>query len=127
MIPRIGRYWESHGGIYAGIVRGEDRDCHVIMAQTNNKRDVICDIASEWVQCLSYDGHADFSLPNRDKLALIYTNLRHMLPDGWYWTCEQYPADAECNWVVAFPYGRHADARRTDACKAIAVRTEPCE
>lgn len=125
-MPRIGRYWDGHGGIYAGITRGEDADYHLILGVTQTARDVIWKDAYAWSKMQSADGHTEFWLPNRRQAALLYANLHDMFEDLWYWTCELYPPDEKCAWVQTFGYGRQADARLTDACRACAVRIELC-
>ena len=126
-MPRIGRYWEGHGGIYAGIARGEDCDYHLILAEDDEKRDMTWERAMDWAVNLVHEDFCDYNLPTRAEGALIYANLKDKCNDGWMWTCEPYPADNECAWVIAMAFGRNADARLTDACRARAVRTEPCE
>lgn len=123
---RIGRYADGKGGIYAGIVRGADADRHVFLAEQSTGRDVIYETARTFAASVTADHHSDFRIPTRDEGGLLYVNLRYLLNDGWHWTCEEYPPDRECMWVIAMAYGRHADARKTDACRARAVRTEPC-
>ncbi len=123
---RVGRYAEGKGGIYAGIVRGDDCDWHVFLSEQMMGRDVIYEAARVFALAVNADGHSDFRLPTRNEGALLYTNLRHMMNEGWTWTCDEYPPDKECQWVIAMAYGRNADARKTDACRARAVRVERC-
>ncbi len=125
VIPRIGRYWDQMGGLYSGVVRHEVGDFHVILAEPDAKRDMIYMNAYNWATKLMADGREDFRLPTRSEAALLYANMRDRIADGWMWTCDDYPADSDCKWVIAFPYGRNADARKTDACRARAVRLEP--
>jgi hypothetical protein len=123
---RIGRYWDGHGGIYAGIARGTDYDYHLILAENDMRRDMPYKAAVDWCRYVSADGFRDFRLPNRAEGALLYANLKDKFSDFWHWTSEDYPPDAECKWAIAFAYGRNADARMSDACRARAVRIEPC-
>lgn len=124
---RIGRYIEGKGGIYAGIVVGTEFDSHVYVAVEQTKRDVIWFAAKEWAQGLAVGGLSDFFLPTIQQGALLYANLKPNFEDRWYWLRELYHADKNCAWVQTFGYGRQADARLTDACRACAVRTERCE
>lgn len=134
--PRIGQTWIGEGGIYAGITRRgayahpdltDERDCHLIVASPALwlKRDVIYGYACDWARHFQADGHADFRLPNRREAALLYANLQDHFEDMWYWTLDPYHADSKCAWVQTFGYGRQADARMTDACRACAVRIIP--
>lgn len=122
---RIGRYWEGHGGIYAGIIGGGDKgDFHLIESVEEVRRDVTWNDARDWAHSVLADGFNDFRLPHRDEAALLYANLKNQHEDLWYWCDDVYPADDRCAWVQTFGYGRQADARKTDACRARAVRIE---
>ena len=123
---RIGRYADGHGGIYAGIVRGEHGDYHVFLAEHDADRDMIYEVAKIGALSVVADDHQDFGLPTQDQGALLYANLRHFMDKGWHWTGDVYPPDDDCMWCIAMAYGRNADARKTDACRARYVRTEPC-
>lgn len=124
--PRIGRYWDGEGGIFAGIARGKAFDYNVILSLEDGNRDVIWTAANEWATRIELDGHCDFRLFNPPEGALLYANLKDFFEDRWYWTDTLYPADNLCAWVQTFGYGRQADARLTDACRARAIRTFPC-
>ena len=125
-MPRIGRYWDGHGGIYAGILGMPDADYHLILGE-QTKRDVIWALAADWALTVHADELNDFRLPTRKEAALLYANLQDHFEDRWFWTGEPYPPDSKCAWVQTFGYGRQADARLTDACRACAVRIERCE
>ncbi len=124
---RIGRYAEGKGGIYAGIIVGTEFDSHVYLYPQLTQRDLIWTKASKWANETISDGHQDFNLPTCRQGALLFANLKDRFPDLWFWICELYPPDMHCAWVQTFGYGRQADARLTDACRACAVRTERCE
>lgn len=121
--PKIGRYWDGMGGLYAGVLRG---DFHLILAEVDTKRDVIWQKAQSWAGSLIIDKWHDFRLPSRMEAALLYANLQDKCEDRWTWTGDDYSADKTCAWVQTFGYGRQADARKTDACRARAVRAFPC-
>ncbi len=125
MIPRIGRYWDGMGGIFAGMIRHDFNDCYLILSEDDLKRDMTYRVAVEWANKVHSDGRNDFRLPMPNEAALLYANLKDKFEDLWYWTCEPYHADKTCAWVQTFGYGRQADARMTDACRARAVRIEP--
>lgn len=119
---RIGRYWEGQGGIYAGLTRKPEGDFHLVVSPEDMRRDLIHHLAKKWANGICSDGHKDFRLPTPPEAALLYANLKEFFEDRWYWTIEPYPADELCAWVQTFGYGRQADARMTDACRARAVR-----
>ncbi len=124
---RIGRYAEGKGGIYAGIVIGVYFDSHVFLSPMQSQRDIIFVDAIDFAATTRMDDHADFRLPNVREGALLYANLQSHFADLWYWLGDLYHADKNCAWVQTFGYGRQADARLTDACRACAVRTERVE
>ena len=123
-MPRIGEQW--HGGIYAGIVRGDKCDNHLILREAMKSTDLPFEESFEWA-LKHAKGFHDWRLPTRREAALLYTNLQDRFEDKWYWTLEPYPPDKECMWVQTFGYGRQADIRKTDGCRTCAVRIEPCE
>ena len=122
-MPRIGELWEGHGGIYAGIVRG---DFHLILKDAKKITDLPYAQAVEWATKI-HDKFKDWRLPTRQEAALLYANLQDQFENAWYWTGDQYPPDDACMWVQTFGYGRQADLRKTDGARTCAIRTEPCE
>lgn len=116
-MPRVGETYR--GGVYAGITK--DSEDLVFMFPHAIGRDVI---ASDADKALT-DG---WRLPKPHESALLFANAKGYFDDRWYWTSEPYPPDPElCRWVQSFGYGRQADARVTDACRVVMVKTFPRE
>ena len=93
--PRIGEYWRGQGGIYAGLVRGENGqpDYHLILDDGESQQEFTWEAAKACAQRVIADGHQDFTLPNRTESALLYTNLRDKFnPNYWYWTGTKHSA-----------------------------------
>ncbi|AEK63199.1 DUF1566 domain-containing protein [Collimonas fungivorans] len=123
--PRIGATWIGQGGIYAGILRGENGapDYHLIHATVEHEM-----VDMNWVQASEkaaahIDGHSDWSLPNRREARLLYINS----PDGfdtsgWYWTSAQGAAYPDFAWVQYFVHGNQLDGHKSVEYRARAVR-----
>ncbi|WP_025917702.1 DUF1566 domain-containing protein [Herminiimonas sp. CN] len=123
--PRIGAVWPDQGGIYAGIMRGENGapDYHLIHAiaaheLTNVNWKDACAGSS-----VPDEGHADWSLPDRREARLLFINT----PDGfdaddWYWTSPQDAADDSYAWVQHFLSGDQFGTLKSNEYRARAVR-----
>jgi hypothetical protein len=88
-VPKIGDAWPEHGGIYAGISRGEDgaADAHIVLLEATPEDGMTWADAVKWAKSLG-DGAR---LPTRFESALLYANLRDKLDtDNWHWTGTQY-------------------------------------
>jgi len=124
MIHRIGWDWEEHGGIFAGVARSysELPDMGVILCKADTRRDMPWEHAMQWAAELRAEDFGDWILPTHQIAALLYANLKDHFDDKWYWCSDAYPQDVTCRWVQTFGYGRQADARMTDGCRARAIR-----
>jgi hypothetical protein len=90
--PPIGSPWPGQGGIYAGVARGEDGqpDHHLILATAVPDGDLNWSDAMAWAKGLDVEGHKDFAAPTRSQSALLYANVRDLIPTSdWYWTSTQ--------------------------------------
>lgn len=105
-VPQIGEYWQSQGGIYAGIARGcdGDRDYHLILCKEAPDTDFKWQYALDHAKTIAVDGHTDFSVPTRFESALLYANLQDQFDaDYWHWTSTQcFEGDA---WIQDFGNG----------------------
>ena len=93
--PPIGEYWGGQGGIYAGLVRGENGqpDYHLVLAMTKPQQHFTWEAAKAYAQRVTVEGHHDFTLPSRFESALLYANLRDKFnTDPWHWTGTEYSA-----------------------------------
>jgi hypothetical protein len=124
-IPRIGSPFPSQGGIYAGIVRGENDqpDYHLIHATAEHE---IVDV--DWKTALkktvaSIDGFTDWSLPNRREARLLAINSPDDFDkDDLYWTSEQSAINASYAWFQDFSVGLQDGSRKSLEYRARAVR-----
>ena len=122
--PPIGSPWPGQGGIYAGISRGEDGqpDHYLILATETPSSDFNWADAMAWAKCVEADGHKDFAAPTRTQSALLYANLRDLIPTGdWYWTSTQSSSFGA--FYQGFYYGSQDDDVKSYEGRVRAVRT----
>ena len=116
-MPSIGS--RIHGGIYAGLSRGEDGapDAHIILLDDTPGKDLNWADAVKWAEGLG-DGAR---LPTRFESALLYANVRDQLvTDEWHWTGTQTSAGRA--WVQGFLNGGQYCNYKNDSGRARAVR-----
>lgn len=121
--PALGELWAGQGGVYAGLMRGEDGqpDYHLVVAT-----DAAGQLKAEWgcrgteikgassrndglantkamaeagsqlakdMLALEIGGHSDFYLPAQAELMLCFANAREHFPKEWHWSSTQCSAD----------------------------------
>jgi hypothetical protein len=75
---------------------------------------------AKWVAGIKIDGHADFYLPARRELSLMYANVPELFEKVWHWSSTQYSADTA--WIQLFDGGGQDDANKGYEGRAVAVR-----
>lgn len=116
-MPAIGS--RIHGGIYAGLSRGEDAapDAHIVLLDDTPSAKLNWADAVKWAEGLG-DGAR---LPTRFESALLYANLRDQLvTDEWHWTGTQISAGNA--WMQYFNYGNQNYISKNGTGRARAVR-----
>jgi hypothetical protein len=116
-MPAIGS--RTHGGIYAGLFRGEDGapDAHIILLDDTPGKDLNWADAVKWAEGLG-DGAR---LPTRFESALLYANVHDQLvTDEWHWTGTQVSAGT--SWMQYFSHGSQFTSYKLNAGRARAVR-----
>jgi len=125
--PRIGTLWAGHGGIFAGIVSGENGapDYFLIHATPDHELlDIDWHNSVEAAQAPIND-LIDWSLPNRREARLLEINCRDSFDlDSLYWTSEQNAHDDSYAWMQNFGYGSQNDGHESSKYRARAVRRE---
>jgi hypothetical protein len=120
--PSIDEYWAGQGGIYGGLVVGEEGspDGHLILAE--DKPDDILNWSASiaWTKKVHKDGHSDFRLPTRRESALLYANLRGRFEAGWHWIGEQ--SSSTHAWYQFFDNGYQDSVSKKFEARARAVR-----
>jgi hypothetical protein len=116
-IPVIGKHWPEHGGIYAGLARGEDGqpDGHLVLLPDEPPSRLDWAAAQQWAQ------YIEARLPTRSESALLYANVRDKIDaSAWYWTGTQYSADYA--WAQSFDNGNQYFNDEKCQARARAVR-----
>ena len=115
-LPAIGE--RTHGGIYAGLSRGEsgESDAHIILLDAAPEDDLDWADAVKWAQSLG-DGAR---LPTRFESALLYANLQDQFINKWHWTGTQYGAYTA--WNQNFHDGNQDSYGKSYEGRALAVR-----
>ncbi|MGN6085829.1 DUF1566 domain-containing protein [Trinickia sp.] len=150
-VPQLGQYWEGQGGIYAGIMPGENdqRPYHLIVSEesgdglewggyghrvdgadsridgmANTKAILAADgehPAAEWAVKYTRDGHSDFYLPAQREQNLCFATI----PDQFE-TDDWYWSSTQCSagsaWGQYFDDGFQYYAGKDFPGRARAVR-----
>ena len=122
--PTIGTLWPAQGGIYAGVVRGDEGqpDYRLIVADTDHAP-LSWQAAIDWAKGLDCTaGHRDFTLPKRKEQAVMFGNVPELFQKTWYWSCEQYAGNGEAAWFQNFTSGYQNYDRKDYESRARAVR-----
>lgn len=149
-VPRLGHPWPGQGGIYVGIMRGEDglADYHLIVGVGDGaemsgawgeRGKIVCGAGHDRdgmantvamadagsalaknILDLQHEGHNDWYLPSRQELAMCWMNTDGMFSKEWHWSSTQYSADYAFNQI--FNVGFQLDAFKYYSFRARAVR-----
>lgn len=147
--PAIGKEWPEQGGIFAGIMRGENGqpDYYLIVptntenpqlewgghgketANANHEFDGLANTkaladgshpAADWAARLNINGFNDYYLPARRELSLCYANTPELFEKEWHWSSTQ--SSASFAYVQDFSNGYQSLYRKVDDCRVRAVR-----
>lgn len=148
--PALGELWPEQGGIYAGLMRGEDGrpDYHLVAAADEagqlkgawgcsgieikgsaSRNDGLANTTAmaeagsdlaKKMLALEIDGHADWYLPAQAELMLCFANAREHFPKEWHWSSTQ--SSANCAWGQGFSYGTADIGAKGGEWRARAVR-----
>ena len=147
-VPRIGASWNGEGGIYAGVIRGETEDYHLVVgaispdklewgaygtdvpgtvSEHDGRSNTLALIesdndhpAAKWARANTADGHSDFYLPARRELSLLYANVPELFEKVWHWSSTQYSAHSA--WYQYFVDGDQYGTAKGYVARAVAVR-----
>lgn len=123
-IPRIGQVWHGQGGIYAGMVRGDEGqpDYHLILAEHEPEDRMTWQAAMDYAATVEADGRKDFTLPKRKEQAILFGNLKERFKEAWYWSGETHASYADAAWAQHFSDGSQYSAHKVSGNRARAVR-----
>jgi hypothetical protein len=123
-LPPIGEAWPGEGGVFAGLLKGEDGDYAVIVPI-----DPASDIApAPWKEAIAAAGkfkttqHQDYSVATRGELALCFHNVPEIFQKDWYWSSTPSAGDASCAWFQYFDDGSQDSFLKDTKLRARAVR-----
>jgi hypothetical protein len=125
-IPRIGEIWDSQGGIYCGILAGENGapDRHLIAALPESEITDLTWQAAIEAAAKPQQGFDDWALPTRREARLVAVNAPATFDkDGWYWTSEQHAAYSGFAWIQDFSDGGQDNGLKSNEYRARAVRS----
>jgi len=126
-LPPIGAAWPDAGGIFAGILKGEDGDYAVIVPvdPASNIDDAPWKDAIAKANKFKTAQHSDYSAATRGELALCFHNVPELFQKTWYWSSTPFAGDESSAWFQAFPYGGQHYYRKDSKLRARAVRRLP--
>lgn len=147
---RIGELSPENGGVFAGIMRGENGqpDYYLFVpsnianspklawggygdeiANANHTFDGLANTkaladgkhpAADWAASLNINGFNDYYLPARRELSLCYANVPELFEKEWHWSSTQYSAVNAC--VQHFSDGHQGGDRKGSDYRVRAVR-----
>jgi hypothetical protein len=122
-LPSIGAPMDGQGGIFAGLVRGEnDAPDYLLILGPEYDGELSWQQAMDWAAGLQVSGYQEFSLPNRSEHAVLFGNLRDQFQREWYWSSTQRAEGADFAWSQYFGYGYQLCIRKFSEFRARAVR-----
>jgi hypothetical protein len=145
---KIGQLWPEQGGIFAGLMRGENDqpDYYLILSPektddlewgktgekiegADSKFDGLTNTtaliqhecpAAKWAISVETDGHKDFYLPAPRELSLLYANVPEHISEEWHWSSRHYSADGA--WGQTFGAGNQSILSKNHELAVRAVR-----
>lgn len=125
-LPAIGQPWEGQGGIFAGIVRGEEgQPDYCLIVHQEQKAPGPWQAAMDWAAGLTADGHSGFVLPNRREQAILYGNVSELFEKAWYWSGVTHASHPSYAWMQGFDDGYQGLNHKYGYFRARAVRRVP--
>ncbi len=149
--PALGQPWKDQGGIYAGVIRGDDGLAyHLIVSEAeyelkgewgnrgteiegaDSKNDGAANTEAMYkagiqlakdVLSIEVGRHEDFYLPSQCELNLCFANAREHFQKEWYWSSTQFSANY--GWIQHFLNGSQSSNVKLAQLRARAVRRFP--
>ena len=121
--PTIGSEW--HGGIYAGVMGGENGqpDYYLIHAASEHELTGLNWRVAVDAARTPINGFTDWSLPDCREARLLFINSSDSFDeDTWYWTSTTRADDSVCAWVQDFSNGLQGFNLKSSEYSARAVR-----
>jgi hypothetical protein len=107
--PALGEHWDEQGGIYAGIVRGQDgAEPYILIAGPEFDGRAHWNDAMKWATEINVNGFKDFSLPSRTEGRRLMDTVPQLFTKEIYWLREQHAADSGFAWGQGFNGGNQS-------------------
>ena len=122
-LPRLGTPFPGQGGLFAGLVRGENgAPDYLLILGPEAEGELAWQPAMDWAAALDIEGHQDFTLPTRAEQAILFGTVRDQFQSDWYWSREQHAAASAYAWMQLFGFGTQGLNRKSYDYRARAVR-----
>ena len=119
--PRIGDALD--GGIYMGVVRGENGEPDYRLVDLGEAPESLA-----WEAAKKWAAEKGGSLPTCREQSVMFGNRGEgQYAPTWYWSCEQYAGYDACAWAQYFGNGNQSSIRKDTKYRARAVRRVPGE
>src|SRR6185295_11851367 len=117
-----GQLWPEQGGIYAGLVRGDNgaADYHLVVAEAALEGKPLAE-AMAWAKSIVVGRYSDYTLPKRKEQSILFGNVPELFEKEWYWSCEEH-SNNEDAWCQHFLNGRQFSDHEGINYRARAVR-----
>ena len=123
-LPPLGAEWPGEGGIFGGILKGENGDYAVIVPV-----DPASDIDdAPWKDAIAKANkfktsqHSDYTAATRGELALCFHNVPELFKKEWYWSSTPFAGNESYAWYQYFSYGCQFNYHKDIQLRARAVR-----
>jgi hypothetical protein len=128
-IPRIGDYWPGQGGIFHGVMLGQNGKPDYALISVEKKHhqaDTDFKAMQEYPKGLTIDGHKDFAMPTRKEQRVQFANAKPgQFDEAYYWSGEQSANASACAWYQNFDHGNQYDWPKDGRFRGCAVRRIP--
>lgn len=128
-LPCIGDYWPGEGGVFHGLIAGQNgKPDYALISAEKKHHHAGAGFAEmqEYPKGLTIDGHNDFKMPTRKEQRVQYANAKlGQFEDAWYWSCEQSADDSVYAWSQTFSNGSQGYWPKVTKDRGCAVRRVP--
>lgn len=122
--PRFGQHLAGEGGIFAGVMRGENgQPDYLLIVHQEHREPATWQAQMEWAKSLEAYGHQDFRLPTRREQHALMANVKDLFEERYYWSCETHASGPSSAWYTYFGGGVQDFYHKDFYYRARAVRS----
>ena len=127
--PRIGEVWPEQGGIYAGVVAGEEgaADAYLIFAENQISDEFTWQAGLDFARACTAGGFNDWQVASRWESPVLYAHLHNRIQHAWHWTRTQDAGGSDWAWFQHFGDGLQYYDRKSNEYPALLVRRVPIQ